>query len=68
MPSHYAVAMRLRSSLSLQIKEPIEIEEGDEQRRDAMLLKALKTPPQPRPKRERKKVNKAPSQPKSKRK
>ena len=28
-----------------------EIEEGDEQRRDAMLLKLLKTPPQLRPKR-----------------
>ena len=28
-----------------------EIEEGDEQRRDAMLLKLLKTPPQPRSKR-----------------
>lgn len=25
----------------------------DDQRRDAMLLRALKTPPQPRPKRER---------------
>jgi len=25
-----------------------DIEEGDEQRRDAMLLKALKTPPRPR--------------------
>ncbi len=29
-----------------------EIEEGDEQRRDAVLLKLLKTPPQPRKKRE----------------
>ncbi len=47
----------------MQIKEPIEIEEGDEERRDAMLLKALKTPPQQRPKRERKKADKAISQP-----
>jgi hypothetical protein len=31
-----------------------EVEEGDEQRRDAMLLKLLKTPPKPRPKREKK--------------
>ena len=67
MPSHYAVAMQLRSSLSMQIKEPIEIEEGDEERRDAMLLKALKTPPQPRPKRERKKAEKAAAAPKVKR-
>lgn len=36
-----------------------DVEEGDEQRRDAMLLKALKTPPQPRPKRERKQEGKA---------
>jgi hypothetical protein len=51
----------------MQIKEPIEIEEGDEERRDAMLLKALKTPPQPRPKRERKKAEKAAAAPKVKR-
>lgn len=30
-------------------------EQGAEQRRDALLLKLLKTPPQPRPKREREK-------------
>ena len=28
--------------------------DSDDQRRDALLLKLLKTPPQPRPKRERK--------------
>jgi hypothetical protein len=28
-------------------------QEDDDQRRDAMLLRLLKTPPQPRPKRER---------------
>ena len=49
----------------MQIKEPIEIEEGDEQRRDAMLLRALKTPPQQRPKRERKQAEKAESAPKT---
>ncbi len=31
----------------------VEVEEGDEQRRDAMLLKLLKTPPKQRPKRAR---------------
>jgi hypothetical protein len=36
-----------------------EIEEGDEQRRDAMLVKLLKTPPKQRPKRERKQAGKA---------
>jgi hypothetical protein len=36
-----------------------DIEEGDEQRRDAMLLRALKTPPKPRPKRERKQAKNA---------
>jgi hypothetical protein len=42
-------------------QEIIEIEEGNEQRRDAMLLKAFKTPPQPRPKRPRKKATSEPS-------
>ena len=31
--------------------------QGAEQRRDAMLLRLLKTPPQPRPKRERPKAS-----------
>jgi hypothetical protein len=35
-------------------KQLPDVEEGDEQRRDAMLLKLLKTPPKQRPKRERK--------------
>jgi hypothetical protein len=36
-------------------KQPLpDVEEGDEQRRDAMLLKLLKTPPKPRTKRKEK--------------
>jgi hypothetical protein len=34
-------------------------DQDDDQRRDAMLLKLLKTPPQPRPKRERRPGRKA---------
>ncbi len=33
--------------------EPDQYNEPEQQRRDALLLKLLKTPPQPRPKRER---------------
>jgi hypothetical protein len=32
----------------------VEIRDGDEQSRDSMLLKLLKTPPKPRPKRQKK--------------
>jgi hypothetical protein len=39
-------------------------EEQDDQRRDAMLLRALKTPPQPRPKRVRSDWTKATTSPK----
>jgi hypothetical protein len=35
--------------------------ENDDQRRDAMLLRALKTPPQPRPKRDRSKPSHKPT-------
>jgi len=46
-------------------QELIEVDEESEQRRDALLLKLLKTPPQPRPKRDRSHDKEATSQPSS---
>jgi hypothetical protein len=43
------------SDQKLEKLSDVEIRDGDERRRDSMLLKLLKTPPQPRPKRTKEK-------------
>jgi len=53
--------------MNQKLSDEIYISEEDEHRRDAMLLKLLKTPPKQRPKRERKQAKKAEVAPKTKR-